>query len=206
MKNLHQKKILSATGTMLMTLGVCQSIAVQASDIEIYSNATGGKTTITMMLDTSGSMSVQQVGANACDLPVGATYRAWSNETSNTTPTYARGYCEVQGSQTRYYDRLTRLKDAIFTLMDSNQIDSDSVAIGLGQFSSQRQNIVGYDSADGVSGRIVVPAAALNAHQRMALKTAVANFQGWNGTPTANAYAEVAAYMLGESTDRKSVV
>lgn len=183
-----------------MTLGICQSIAVQASDIEIYSNATGGKTTITMMLDTSGSMSVQQVGANACDLPAGATYRAWSNEISNTTPTYARGYCEVQGSQTRYYDRLTRLKDAIFTLMDSNQIDSNSVAIGIGQFSSQRQNIVGYDSADGVSGRIVVPAAALNANQRMAVKTAVANFEGWNGTPTANAYAEVAAYMLGETT------
>ena len=51
MRKLDQKNVLSATGSMLMTLAICHSVSVQASDIEIYSNATGGKTTITMMLD-----------------------------------------------------------------------------------------------------------------------------------------------------------
>ena len=54
MKKLDHKKGLSATVSMLMTLVVCQSVSVQASDIDIYSNATGGKTTIMLMLDTSG--------------------------------------------------------------------------------------------------------------------------------------------------------
>jgi type IV pilus assembly protein PilY1 len=100
----------------------------------------------------------------------------------------------------KHYDRLTRLKDAIFTLMDSNQIDSNSVAMGIGQFSSQSESDNVFTSADGISGKIVVPAALLSTTQRTAIKTAVANLQGSGGTPTANAYAEVAAYMLGETT------
>lgn len=75
MKKLNQKNTLSATVSMLMTLTVCSSVS-QASDIDIYSNATGGKTTITLMLDTSGSMSVSQVGRSACDLASGTTYTA----------------------------------------------------------------------------------------------------------------------------------
>ena len=58
MKKLDHKKGLSATVSMLMTLVVCQSVSVQASDIDIYSNATGGKTTITLMLDTSAKFVV----------------------------------------------------------------------------------------------------------------------------------------------------
>ncbi|MDR3028769.1 MAG: pilus assembly protein PilC [Acinetobacter sp.] len=201
MKNFDRKKLFSTTVSMMMTWTICQSVSVNASDIDIYSNATGGKTTITMMLDTSGSMSVEQVRQSACDLPDGAVYNSWFSEMSNTTPSYPRRYCTIQGNPTaRYYDRLTRLKDALFTLMDSNQIDSNNVAIGIGQFSSQSESNNVYTAADGFSGKIVVPAAPLTPAQRLAIKTAVANFQGWNGTPTASAYAEVAAYMLGETT------
>ena len=252
---------------MLMTLTVCHSVSVQASDIDIYSNSTGGKTTITLMLDTSGSMSAQQVtDGSACELPAGTTYTL-GNESSGTAPAYTKYYCGVDDGQrkyyylrqqttscgwfscststqwfncgvngsantsacttlltsapstsdfdndggnstryyykngvTKYYDRLTRLKDAIFTLMDSNQIDSNSVAIGIGQFSSQSGSDNVYTSADGTSGKILVPAALLTTAQRTAIKTAVANLIGSNGTPTANAYAEVAAYMLGTNT------
>ena len=277
MKKLNQKNTLSATVSMLMTLTVCSSVS-QASDIDIYSNATGGKTTITLMLDTSGSMSVSQVGRSACDLASGTTYTA-GNEPSGTTPSYTKYYCEVESNaQTKYffrmirrasdnrrptitetwyncksdgssvtskgnctyntsrtapnlsgyttdetcnnterdttttcyyyenkptekyYDRLTRLKDAIFTLMDSNQIDSNSVAIGIGQFSSQSGSDNTYTKADGQTGKILVPAALLTTAQRTAIKTAVANLRGSLGTPTAHAYAEVAAYMLGTTT------
>ncbi|MFW1799737.1 pilus assembly protein PilC [Acinetobacter nematophilus] len=200
MKNLDQKKILSTVVSMMMTVGICQSVSIHASDIEIYSNATGGKTTITMMLDTSGSMSAQ-LFTSACDLPAGVVSNSVSSETSTTTPAYQRTYCTVMGKPgVRYYDRITRLKDALFTLMDSNQIDSNTVAIGIGQFSSQSESNNVFTSADGFSGKIVVPAAPLTPTQRLAIKTAVANFVASNGTPTANAYAEVAAYMLGETT------
>lgn len=267
MKKINQTNVLSATVSMLMTLAVCYSVSVQASDIDIYSNSTGGKTTITLMLDTSGSMSAQQVtDGSACELPAGTTYTL-GNESSGTAPAYTKYYCGVDDGQrkyyylrqqttscgwfscststqwfncgvngsantsacttlltsapstsdfdndggnstryyykngvTKYYDRLTRLKDAIFTLMDSNQIDSNSVAIGIGQFSSQSGSDNVYTSADGTSGKILVPAALLTTAQRTAIKTAVANLIGSNGTPTANAYAEVAAYMLGKNT------
>lgn len=266
MKKLNHKNALSATVSMLMTLTVCSSVS-QASDIDIYSNATGGKTTITLMLDTSGSMARTQVGASACELPDDTDYVRGS-EPSGTTPAYDRIYCgvDIPGSssqrvyyykrtgwvlnrswfscgasgstnqsdcvspigdpnpnssfsdtgddpryyykderpKTKHYDRLTRLKDAIFTLMDSNQIDSNSVAMGIGQFSSQSGSDNVFTSADGTSGKIVVPAALLSTTQRTAIKTAVANLQGSGGTPTANAYAEVAAYMLGTNTSTAS--
>lgn len=263
MKTLNSRIVLSTAVSALMTMMVCSSVS-QASDIEIYSNATGGKTTITLMLDTSGSMSVSQVGRSACELESGTNYTA-GNEPSGTTPGYTKYYCgvDIPGSssqrvyyykrtgwsgnrswfscgasgstnqsdcvspigdpnpnssfqdtgnnpryyykdekpQIKHYDRLTRLKDAIFTLMDSNQIDSNSVAMGIGQFSSQSGSDNVFTSADGKSGKILVPAALLNTAQRTAIKTAVANLIGSNGTPTANAYAEVAAYMLGTTTD-----
>lgn len=277
MDKINHKNTLSATVSMLMTLTVCSSVS-QASDIDIYSNATSGKTTITLMLDTSGSMSESQVGGSACELASGASYTA-GNEPSGTTPSYTKYYCEVESNaQTKYffrmirrasdnrrptitetwyncksdgssvtskgnctyntsrtapnlsgyttdercnnterdttttcyyyenkptekyYDRLTRLKDAIFTLMDSNQIDSNSVAIGIGQFSSQSGSDNTYTKADGQTGKILVPAALLTTAQRTAIKTAVANLRGSLGTPTAHAYAEVAAYMLGTTT------
>ena len=195
MKKLNHKNALSATVSMLMTLTVCSSVS-QASDIDIYSNATGGKTTIMLMLDTSGSMSESQVGGSACDLASGTSYTR-GNEPSGTTPGYTKYFCAVNipgsNSQRKHYDRLTRLKDAIFTLMDSNQIDSSSVAMGIGQFSSQSGSDNVYTSPDGKSGKIVVPAALLSTTQRTAIKTAVANLRGRGGTPTANAYAEVAA-------------
>lgn len=264
MDKINHKNTLSATVSMLMTLTVCSSVS-QASDIDIYSNATSGKTTITLMLDTSGSMSaVQMTDGSACELAPGTVYTL-GEEPSGTTPGYTKYYCgvDIPGSdfqrvyyykrmggflnrtwfscgasgstnqsdcvspigdpnpnssfdntsssdpryyyknerpQIKHYDRLTRLKDAIFTLMDSNQIDSNSVAIGIGQFSSQSGSNNVYTSADGTSGKILVPAALLTPTQRTAIKTAVATLQGGGGTPTANAYAEVAAYMLGKNT------
>nr|WP_317199491.1 PilC/PilY family type IV pilus protein [uncultured Psychrobacter sp.] len=221
-------------------------------DLEIYEAAEGGKITITMMLDTSGSMSAN-VTTEACDLPSDISSPNVATENSSTTPSYTRRYCEarkyfyryasnqnkwyqcgtsdgslekkvsacstaispptgsgfssVDDDNNRYfyknsktYDRLTRLKDALFTLMDNSQLDPQRVAIGIGQFSSQSNSSNTYTGADGSSGKIVVPAALVTPAQRLAIKTAVANLRGENGTPTANAYAEVGAYMLGTNT------
>lgn len=225
-------------------------------DLEIYKAAEGGKTTITMMLDTSGSMSIYQVNY-ACDLPAGYSYSRGS-EPSSTNPSYARNYCDTtryffrqdrdktnvwyrcgpadgsgdnsynfaicntrienpqigseysyvtSGTNNRYfyktartYDRLTRLKDAIFTLMDDTQLDPKKVAIGIGQFSTQSNENNVSKNADGETGKIMVPAALVTPAQRNAIKTAVAGLNGSSGTPTANAYAEAGAYMLGTNT------
>ncbi len=236
-------------------------------DLEIYKPAQAGKTTITMMLDTSGSMTINQV-ETACDLPDKSNFSAVGAEWSNTNPRYIRNFCSYKaryfyrldvndrnkwyrcgpsngsgssnysfndcntslknapsttgydyitsGSGNQYYftgekvyDRLTRLKDAIFTLMDNPQLDPKKVAIGIGQFSSQSNSdnkvVIDSDgtvqkSADGRTGKILIPAALLDEVQRQKIREVVAAAGGGQGTPTANAYAEVGAYMLGTNT------
>ncbi|MGP9596580.1 pilus assembly protein PilY [Psychrobacter sp. AOP29-E1-4] len=251
-------KYLVVVMASMMVIPVSQADVAgkQIGDLEIYKAAEGGKTTITMMLDTSGSMSalVPNVGADACDLPSGVSSNGIKQQSSSTMP-YPKVYCETRkffyrktGSKwyrcglsdgsgsfnfgiaecateiaapttigfiagtnsgnTYYYkddvpsyDRLTRLKDALFALMDNTQLDATKVAIGIGQYSTQsNKNNNTYIGADGTSGKIVVPAKLVDQTQRNAIKTAVAALKGENGTPTANAYAEVGAYMLGKNT------
>lgn len=217
-QNQRSWRMTALTTAVLMALSIT-SISVsnaannkKIGDLEIYAPAKGGKVTITMMLDTSGSMTVTQsnVRALACDLPASVTSPTIMSELSNTTPSYPRRYCLVDnnGTQEKYYDRLTRLKDAIFALMDNAQLDSSKVAIGIGQYSSQSEsdNNVKVDengnanNADSRTGKILVPAGLLDDAQRMRIKEATAAAVGGQGTPTANAYAEVGAYMLGNNT------
>jgi len=255
-------KFLVVVVASMMAVPVAQADVAnkKIGDLEIYKAAEGGKTTITMMLDTSGSMSIYQVNY-ACDLPAGTSYSRGS-ETSSTNPTYARNYCDTtryffrqdrdysdvwyrcgpadgsgdnsynfaicntrienpqigseynyvtSGYNNRYfyktartYDRLTRLKDAIFTLMDDTQLDPKKVSIGIGQFSTQSNSYNNYKGANGRTGKILVPAALVTETQRSLIRTEVAGLIGENGTPTANAYAEVGAYMLGTNTSNSS--
>lgn len=242
------------TSVMVVPISSAATDKKKIGDLEIYRAAEGGKVTIAMMLDTSGSMDAN-VAISACDVPSGMPtnsrniYTQWST----TNPRYQRKYCtsnntyfyskdrnnkwyrcggesglgnanrancntelytapSVEGYQTqtnsgttyyyddKYYDRLTRLKDALFTLMDSTALDSNKVAIGIGQYSSQSNDQNTFNSADGITGKMMVPAAVMSPSQRFALKTAIAALTGYNGTPTANAYAEVGAYMLGTTT------
>ena len=195
---------------MVMPVAQADVAGKKIGDLEIYKAAEGGKTTITMMLDTSGSMTLNQVNsAVTCDLPSGTRYTK-GFENSTTTPVYRRDYCLTASG--KVYDRLTRLKDAIFTLLDSSLLDRNKVSIGIGQYSSQSgsDNVVITSSngtardADGSTGKILVPAALVDATQIEKIKKAVAEARGGNGTPTANAYAEVAAYMLGTNTSASS--
>lgn len=249
-------KYLVVVMASMMVIPVSQADVAgkQIGDLEIYKAAEGGKTTITMMLDTSGSMSANVTTA-ACDLPSGVSSRGVGTETSSTSPSYTKRYCEARkffyrksssnkwyrcgesdgsGSfnfgttecateitqpattglnagtnsgntyyftnNAKYYDRLTRLKDAIFTLMDSSQLDSSKVSIGIGQFSTQSDEDNNYTGANGRNGKILVPAALISDTQRSLIKAEIADLIGYNGTPTAHAYAEAGAYMLGTNT------
>lgn len=204
-KLLSRMRYLVAAVASLMIMPPSQADAAQNNigDLEIYKAAEGGKVTITMMLDTSGSMTQTQVGSDACDLPSGVanTTTSYSSnyDTSATTPSYRRYYCKGKDNK-KYYDRLTRLKDAIFALMDSTALDSNKVAIGIGQFSSQSDSNNVFTGADGTSGKILVKADLLSTTQREAIKSAVAKLEGGGGTPTANAYAEAGAYMMATNT------
>lgn len=240
MKKIYRKKILSLTVSALMSSLVCQSVSVQASDIDIYANATAGKTTLFLMFDTSGSMGY---GANyhtvkdandASSLVQDYGICYWSNgsssvgsETKNysinggTQQSYSVNYCDVSrdtynglnsiyktrianecsstGTNTyRCYDRLSRLKIAIVSLLSSSDI-LDTVRIGLGQFSSPTGT--SETSQDGVSGRVIYPVVPLTATNRQSLISAVTALQAYNGTPSAAAYGEAGAYMLGANTN-----
>lgn len=209
-KLLPRMRYLVAVVASLMIMPPSQSDAAQNNigDLEIYKAAEGGKVTITMMLDTSGSMTQTQVESDACDLPSGITSKtiiyAWSYDNSNTNPSYKRYYCTGKQDNKKYYDRLTRLKDAIFTLMDNTSLDSSKVSVGIGQFSSQSDSSNTIGTPDGMSGKIVVPAGLLTKEQRTLIKNEVAKMIGGNGTPTANAYAESGAYMLATTTTNSS--
>lgn len=269
-KRLWRTTALSAALVFSLS-GTGSQAASNIGDLEIYQAAKGGKITIMMMLDTSGSMDIEEYSL-ACDLPKGVTSQGVFKESSTTDTPYQRKYCKTGGT-TKYfyrkasngkwfrcgspnigsdsmninsckigpitapstngylfkkggygtggkktlyyyktgtegksYDRLTRLKDAIFSLMNDDQLDSERIAIGIGQYSTQsdKDNIKfkswGSTYGDSRSGKILVPAALLDNTQRKAIKKAVADLEGIGGTPTANAYAEVGAYMLGNNT------
>lgn len=133
-------------------------------------------------------------------------------------------------TNTAKFDRLSRLKDALITLLANDKISND-VAMGLGHFSSKTPLTIGNTTnklVDGHSGRILVPTAKLTPAQRLKLAQAIAQFQSVDtttnqdgtpnanlrlsssnypdilksssGTPTAHAYAEAGAYMMGTGT------
>ena len=128
------------------------------------------------------------------------------------------------------YDRLSRLKDALITLLAGPSV-SNNVKMGLGHFSSKTPFKIGNTSnsfVDSHSGKILVAADKLTPYQRSLLIKALRDFQSVDnftngdgtananrtiistnqpdeykasgGTPTAQAYAEAGAAMLGTTT------
>ncbi len=190
----HSWRTTALTTAVLMALSMT-SISVNSAttrkpigDLEIYQSAENGKITIILMLDTSLSMNLMDVENNSCDIPnivTGTATNAINIKTENATP-YTRYYCDYGGK--KYYTRITRLQDAVFALMNSSQLNSEKVSIGLGQYPVSSV------------GKILVPAKLIDDAQRTAIKNAVANIRSDGPTPTAYAYAEAAAYMLGTTT------
>lgn len=88
--------------------------------------------------------------------------------------------------------RLTRLKNGMYAFLDSNDATLSNVSVGLGHYSLGSKR-----------GKILVPAAPLGAvgsAHRTALKNAVTGLSASGSTPTAAAYAEAAAYLMGTTT------
>lgn len=130
-----------------------------------------------------------------------------SDHNSYTNESGSGGYnYRYEGEQRRYYDRLTRIKDAMFDLLHGNTSKgitavTDDKIIGLSAYSF---------NGTGSNGYVLVPARRLDQDvtingvtkkQRAWLLEAVATkLYARGGTPTANAYTEAAAYMMGTKT------
>ena len=97
----------------------------------------------------------------------------------------------------RCYDRLSRLKQAMVNVLTGDKI-KDSVYLGVGQFSSPKDNT--WNSHDGNSGRVLYPTVQLSDVNRDAILQKIVSLNAWSGPPSAAAYAESAAYMLGKNT------
>lgn len=198
MKLNFKQKALVASVSGLLTLGMVASMpTAYASDIEIYKLPDAQQKTIMMMLDTSGSMNVDAVGFSACDIPSGTPHTVRRGRLVNTPDgiqdapagaanAFGGKWCQV--GNVRHYDRMTRLRGALVDVVTSNKLDN-SVYLGIGEFDHTR-------------GVITVPAKPLTAEHRKRIYD-LANpdsYGGSGGTPSSNAYAEVAAYMLGTTT------
>lgn len=284
------------------------SMASYGSDLAIYKGSTKGKTSLMLMLDTSGSMGisslvlpksndfgspgdidattcnsekVHELGGNMPGDVFEFQYSAKDNRTKVkkggvlvdntstlpltkgrtsfykeviingvTVPYYVRG-CgaatvddngKLVESDNNRFDRLSRLKDAILTLLADPNALKDEVRIGLGHFSASTDLFVGKTNinparkiplVDGHSGAILLPIAELTASHRLALAQKIAKFnsvdtttsedgtvvtnqkyssqtpplvmKASSGTPTAHAYAEAAAYMMGTQTRTQTI-
>lgn len=143
----------------------------------------------------NGSTSQNDCTIALKSLPVDASSMA----TTGTNPMYYKRSKDT----TKYYDRITRLKDAMFDLLYGNSAKniekiSDDKVVGLSAYSI---------NGTGGNGYILVPARRLDAEvtstktQRDILLEAIASkLYARGGTPTGNAYAEAVAYLMGTKT------
>lgn len=187
-------------------------------DLEIYEAATGGGASVLLMLDNSGSMDKRSIEEdyqlshyyNCKDKAnpwVGYTYPTLRQKnfsfnikkddgTTGETVTFNGYYWPSCGDQKTYHDRMTRVKDAIITLLADpvKELGADYMKykIGLGSFYLATLQNSG--------GQIAYPISTLTYANRLALAKKIASLQANTLTPTAHAYAESGAYMLGTKT------
>ena len=205
-KKSYRHKLLATSIAAVLTGTVATSVT-QASDIDIYQEAKSGQITLMLLFDLSGSMNRNASGGgSACDLPSGVSASTVKTETNvyiSGVAAYERRWCQngSSSSATKYYDRITRLKDGIIDLLygnSSNNITklSDDKVIGLSTFQ-------------GSDGYVRVPARPLGdlvngKTQRSILIDEVRGLSADGGTPTFKAYTETASYLMGTNTQERA--
>lgn len=207
----YRQKLLAMSIAGLFT-GVVSTSVTQASDIDIYQEAKSGEISLMFMLDISGSMSRYNGNTSGygCDLPSGVSDRGRSQATEQPIsggPKYVRSWC-LGSNGTKYYDRITRLKDGMMDLLYGNSAKgitriTDDKVLGLSTLGAVDSN-KNYQN----SGAVLVPARKLGAivgskTQRQVLIDTIAGFDTWTNTPTARSYAETVAYLMGKTTEAR---
>lgn len=221
MKTFSLKKLSHAIAlTTAATLPAhANHVEKRIGDLEIYEAATGGGASVLLMLDNSGSMNHHSINDDYSDSYyhncryktspwVRFTYPAVQKKyfsfnikkddgTTGKTVTFVGQHWPSCGDQKTYYDRMTRVKDAIITLLadPAKELGADYMKykIGLGSFYLAQ-------SVSNSGGQIAHPISTLTYDNRLALAEKIAKLQANTNTPTAHAYAESGAYMLGTKT------
>ncbi|MDI4507644.1 PilC/PilY family type IV pilus protein [Moraxella lacunata] len=194
-------------------------------DLEIYEAATGGGASVLLMLDNSGSMDYRSIKGDYelsyyhnCKHTINPwvqfTYpKTYSktfffdikkdNGTKGERVGFVGYYWPSCGDGKTYHDRMTRVKEAVIALLadPAEKLGADYMKykIGLGHFylNTDRTSQFPWSDAGGV---IAYPISELTYGNRLALAKKIAELQADTGTPTAHAYAESGAYMLGTKT------
>lgn len=189
-------------------------------DLEIYEAATGGGASVLLMLDNSGSMDYRSIQEdyessyyyNCKDKINNSWWKPFAypaiqsknfsfdikkdDGTSGQTVSFSGKYWPSCDNRQTYHDRMTRVKEAIITLLADpvKELGADYMKykIGLGNFY--------YTSARDAGGQIAYPISTLNYDNRLAMAKKIASLQAKTITPIAHAYAESGAYMLGTKT------
>lgn len=130
-------------------------------------------------------------------------------------PNYSRYYYSMSQTGAKAFTRLTRMRDAIYYLMDTPGALPDTYRVGVGRYSST--TLAGGNIGDGLTGSVNVPALELGpvskrddpTSQRYKIKKFVAELCGSGSaryctgeSPMASAYAEAGAYMMGTKTSQ----
>ncbi|OTG96540.1 PilC/PilY family type IV pilus protein [Acinetobacter sp. ANC 3832] len=169
------------------------------NDVYFYRSTGSGSAIKYFKCGDSGTTS-----ANSCSIEIDSLPADAAEMSTSTSGAIVNYYKKKQTD--RYYDRITRLKDAMFDLLNGNSAKgitaiSDDKIIGLSAYSF---------NGIGGNGFVLVPARKLGddvvmngitRKHRAVLLDAVANkLYARGGTPTGNAYAEAAAYLMGTKT------
>lgn len=167
--------------------------AAQASlerhgDLEIYKGAAAGVPVITLMLDVSGSMkdidSPENCSKNGDDPFIDNSFG------------FDAEYCKLGGN--RYYRRIDNLKMGVLELVRSPEL-KNKVKLGIGTYPLTSAN----DSKATVAGNghIDIATKTLDDSHKASIEQFIKNLDAKYGTPAAQAYAEVGAYMMGTKTN-----
>lgn len=194
-------------------------------DLEIYEAATGGGASVLLMLDNSGSMDYRSIKGDYelsyyhdCKHTISPwaqfTYpKIYSksfffdikkdNGTKGERVSFVGYYWPSCGDQKTYHDRMTRVKEAVITLLADPVkglgADYMKYKIGLGHFYLNHRPVYYFPYSDS-GGVIAHPISTLTYDNRLAMAKKIAKLTADTFTPTAHAYAESGAYMLGTTT------
>lgn len=212
-----------AIGSLIVT-----NVTTHASDIELYKAASQGGATVMLIFDNSGSMDIRSVyedygiGINPRVLSFNdGTKKAYCNVyydnygrlTSYNTPATVTNTTQAiykdDGTTTTdsitysvvscsgKYDRISRVKQALIPMLANPK-----AAFGSAPFTTYKVGLSNFfftDSSTG-GGVITYPAKNLTLDNRKEMLAIVKDFSATTNTPSAHAYAEAGAYMLGTDT------
>ena len=221
MKTFSLKKLSHAIAlTTAATLPAhANHVEKRIGDLEIYEAATGGGASVLLMLDNSGSMDKRSIEEDYrssyyynCKGKTNPWWGSFSypnvqkkrfsftikrdDGTTGETVSFLGDHWPSCGDQKTYHDRMSRVKDAIITLLadPAKELGADYMKykIGLGNFY--------YTTVKNSGGQIAYPISTLTYENRLAMARKIASLQANTNTPIAHAYAESGAYMLGTKT------